>query len=40
MIPQRADKIATIELVKGSARDVTSPVIISITVETLSAEHN
>jgi putative membrane-bound dehydrogenase-like protein len=31
--PQRADKIATIELVKGSARDVTSPVIMAITVE-------
>jgi putative membrane-bound dehydrogenase-like protein len=37
--PQRADKIATIELVKGSARDVTSPVIMAVTVETLSAEH-
>ena len=31
--PQRSDKIATIELVKGSARDVTSPVIMAVTVE-------
>ena len=33
VIPQRADKIATIELVKGSDRDVTSPVIMAVTVE-------
>ena len=37
--PNRPDKIDTIELVKGSARDVTSPVIMAVTVETLSAEH-
>ena len=33
VIPKRADKIETIELVKGSARDVTSPVIMAVTVE-------
>ncbi len=31
--PNRPDKIDTIELVKGSARDVTSPVIMAVTVE-------
>ncbi|MBC7817565.1 MAG: ThuA domain-containing protein [Planctomycetaceae bacterium] len=31
--PQRSDKIATIELVKGAGRDVTSPVIMAVTVE-------
>lgn len=39
VFPKRADKIETIELVKGSARDVTSPVIMAITVESLSAEN-
>ena len=33
VFPKRADKIETIELVKGSARDVTSPVIMAVTVE-------
>ena len=33
VFPKRTDKIETIELVKGSARDVTSPVIMAVTVE-------
>lgn len=33
VFPKRRDKIDTIELVKGSARDVTSPVIMAVTVE-------
>lgn len=33
VIPKRQDKIETLELVKGPARDVTSPVIMAVTVE-------
>jgi hypothetical protein len=36
VFPKRLDKIESIDLVKG--RDVTSPVFLAVTVETLSAE--